>query len=236
MDMATNGTFSTTSGRQCFQPAPAGTRRRGQKSRSSQTNGCRGGRGFRQQRGGKQQEHEGIPWESATNLCTWQLQLRSGPETNPEVVNVRESREEPPQRAQDVLAFGDPGDRLDVQRVDREQRGHDSACREPARHSLEQHEQQDRVQRVQGDVDEVGRARRHAEQLDVEHVRDPRQWSAGRGKGFTTKGPARTLGRQSTRHVRVLDDERGVVIVDELKVAYWSKDNRDEYDQRGGGK
>ena len=103
------------------------------------------------------------------------------------------------------LRSDDPRDRLDVQRVQREERGDERA--RPTRRSSAAGRGTGarRVRRVQQRVDEVVAPGVEPEELDVEHVREPGQRVPVRGRGSVKAQrtpvqvrPARTCGLRET--------------------------------------
>ena len=92
---------------------------------------------------------------------------------SPGVADVRPHRQQAEHRAEQVPAFGDPGDGLDVQGVQGKDRGGESGGPAAPRRRLQHAEQQYRADRVQQRAVEVMPGRAEPEQLDVEHVRDP---------------------------------------------------------------
>jgi hypothetical protein len=118
--------------------------------------------------------------------------------------------EQEEQRAEHVLALRDPGHRLDVQRMQREEGGHERAPEARPRHPLEQAEEQERVHEVNGHARQVVPAGVEAKQLDVELVREPRQrMPVGRMSRGQRPGQGRSV--QAARDVTVLADVLRVV-------------------------
>ena len=97
------------------------------------------------------------------------------------VARVREQREDEKKSAQHILALGDPCDRFDVRGMPREQRRDRRARPRSARHTQQREKQQHGIRRVQQDVNEMLWAGTRAEQLPVEHVREPRERMPVRG-------------------------------------------------------
>ncbi len=100
------------------------------------------------------------------------------------VAGVRADGRKPEASAQYVLAFGDPGDRFHVQRVDRKQRSHQRAPPHGAGHGVQHRQQEERAGDVEPEVHQMRTAGRRAEQLGVELMRHPRQRSAGSPVGI----------------------------------------------------
>ena len=140
----------------------------------------------------------------------------------PHVGGVGPNAQHPEQSAEHVLACRDPGDGLDVQRMDREQRGDEGARSRLARHPLQDEEQCHRRKDVDRQTGQVVRARVQAGSLHVRHVREPGQRSAG-GVVRVRKGPTHGIGAQSAGDVGVLHDELAIVIVDEVEGAYFGE-------------
>ena len=87
---------------------------------------------------------------------------------------IRQKREHEEERAEHVLALGNPGHGFDVQRMQRKQRGHQGAAPDAPVRRWSSEKQQRRVRRVQqqaGQVVPPGSGRKAA----VQHVRQPRQ-------------------------------------------------------------
>ena len=134
------------------------------------------------------------------------------------VAGIGPERQQPEQGAQHVLALRDPGDRLDVQRMKREKRGRERA--RPARpgHPLQDPEEQDAVCGVQEQARQMMEARVQAEELAIEHVREPGQRvPVGRVAG--REGPPHPLETEPRSDVEIFDDVLRIVVEDELVAA-----------------
>ena len=168
----------------------------------------------------EQQQHEGQRHQHRLGHQAERIEpqhARVAPCAPPlEPARVGADREQEEERAQHVLARGDPGDRLDVQRVEGEQRRHDRAARRAAGQARQQQEQDDGVRGVKGDVHQVERSRRHAPELGVEQVREQRQRMPvvehRLGEGPGDSGPAQPLA-----DIGMLQQVCEIVIVDELE-------------------
>jgi len=128
------------------------------------------------------------------------------------VARVREQREEEKKSAQHILALGDPCDRFDVRGMPREQRRDRRAPPRPARHTQQREKQQHGIRRVQQDVNEMLRAGTRAEQLPVEHVREPRERMPVRGVAAAER--PRDAGRHDAAgQMRVVNHVLVVVVI-----------------------
>ena len=84
------------------------------------------------------------------------------------VSHIHQQREHPEQRAQHVLAPGDPRDRLDMERVQGEQGGDKGAAPGGAGQAAEQHEQQEGIGGVEQQAGQVVAGRAHPKQLTIQ--------------------------------------------------------------------
>ena len=121
-------------------------------SNSSNSSGCHQHRLCKTKR--KDREHRGVP----------------APSRPARVPGVHAEREQQKQGAEDILAFGNPRDRPDVQRMNREERCHERAPSGRARDPNEKPAQQKRVDDVDVEARQMMAAGIEAEQLHVEHV------------------------------------------------------------------
>ena len=132
----------------------------------------------------------------------------------PGVGDIAPEREETEEGAKHVLPLRDPGDGLDTQRVEGEQRGHQGAAPERARHGAEDEEEQESVDDVEAQAGEVVPPRVHPVELRVGHEREPRERHpvpevAG------GEGPRDAVHGQAGADVWVLDDVPRIVQVHE---------------------
>ena len=81
--------------------------------------------------------------------------------------------EQEEQHAQQVLALGNPGDRLHIDGVQRKKRGHHRAAAGESRGPPQHPEKQQDVQRMQQKIDDVRSGGIQAEELEVQRVREP---------------------------------------------------------------
>ena len=99
---------------------------------------------------------------------------RYRPTTGPaRVPAIRGQREEEEEHAEDVLAFRDPGHRLDIDRMQSEKRGDREAAPSQARGTLQNQKQEHRVGGMEKHVDGVLTRRVQAENLAIESMREP---------------------------------------------------------------
>ena len=91
------------------------------------------------------------------------------------ISGISQQRQHEKERAEHILAFGDPGDRFHMQRVQREERRDERAAPDRAGHAAEDLEEQEGVGDVEQKACQVVPARLHPEQLHVRHVRQPSQ-------------------------------------------------------------
>ena len=133
----------------------------------------------------------------------------------PDVRHVGGSAQQRQERAEDVLALGDPGHRLHVERVQGEERGHHGAAPGRAGERLQQGEEQCGVQGVEEDVGCVVAPGRQAEDLHVQHVGDP----GDRVPVLVAleQGPGQARGREATVDVDVPRHVVAVVEAHELE-------------------
>ena len=89
------------------------------------------------------------------------------------VARVRPQRQHEEESAEDVFAFGDPGDGFDVQRVQGEEGGDGGAAAGAAGHAGEGEEEQQRAEAMDQEADQVMAGGVEAEKLDVQHVGEP---------------------------------------------------------------
>src|ERR1051326_5106580 len=143
---------------------------------------------------------------------------------------VGEQRQHEEKGAEHVLAFGHPGNRFDVNRVEREEGRHHGAGPGSAGHSLQQEKEQHCIGRVEQKVREVMEAWIQAEHLDIQGVRKPGQGMPIRGVA-AAEGPDHSFPGQPLVNVRVLGDVKRVIEVDELATRHGPKDG-----ERRGGK
>ena len=97
------------------------------------------------------------------------------PASAPRIRQPRQRRQEPKEGGEDILTLGDPSHRLDVQRVDSEQRRNEGAPPLRARCTTQQGEEQHCVCGVQPDIYQMMGNGIDTEQLDVQHVGEPRK-------------------------------------------------------------
>ena len=119
-----------------------------------------------------------------------------------DVSRIGNKAEQEQQRAERVLAFGDPGHALNVQRVHGEERGNDRAAPERVRGLPQKQEQERAVHGMQCRADEQVCSCVAAEQLHIEHVREPREREPVSGM-HVGKRPDDSRPRQSTKHVLI---------------------------------
>ena len=131
------------------------------------------------------------------------------------VALVGQEREHPAQAGEHVLPLRHPGYGLDVKRMDGKERGNERRRAERARHARQRREQRQRAARVDDDVGPVVTGRVEAEQLAVQHVRDPRERMPVGGVAGRHR-PADVLEADAAPHVAVLAHVVGVVVVHEL--------------------
>ena len=137
-----------------------------------------------------------------------------------DIADVSPEREEAKEGAEDILAFGDPGDGFDVERVPGKKGGDEGAAPAGAGHAAQDGEKQQRVGEVQSQAGRMMAAGIECEQLAIEHVREPGQRmpiSGMRGR----ECPAEARQGQALAHHQVIGDVFGVVIIDETAVKDW---------------
>ena len=142
------------------------------------------------------------------------------------IADIGAEREQEEERAEHILALRNPGDRLDMQGMQREQRRHHEAAPEGTRHPPQQQEQQQRIGDMKPHTYQVLCPRLVAEELKVQHVGDPGQRMPVTGVA-ALECPGNVLPLQAALNVRVRSNVIRVVVVD---VAMTS--DRQEYRQR----
>ncbi|MGD0521096.1 MAG: hypothetical protein ABSA48_07550 [Terracidiphilus sp.] len=116
----------------------------------------------------------------------------------------KQSRE-PEERAQDILAFRDPGNGFDVRGMQCEKKCDHRGTPDETRHIQEQKKKQNRIGGVQAQIGHMVTAGIFAIKLPVDHVGDPRQRvPVGRMEGC--KCPLDALRGYPLLHVAVLHD------------------------------
>ena len=146
--------------------------------------------------------------QQATTATYHEAPRPPGPRT------VGAQRHQPEERAEDVLALGDPGHGLHVQRVDGEQRGCGQARAGGAGGPLQQEEEQGRGQRVEDDARRVMSGGLEPGELAVEQVGEPGDRMPVQGFG-RRECPGHVLARQALGDARVLRHVHPVVVVHE---------------------
>ena len=84
-------------------------------------------------------------------------------------------------RAEDVLTFGYPSDRFDVQRMPGEQGRHHCARPDRPRNSPKKQKEEDSIGNVEQEIEQVVTDRIQAEHLNVNCVRQPGHEQSGGG-------------------------------------------------------
>ena len=145
------------------------------------------------------------------------LQLRSGfciLASGFHVARVGPHRQQPEERAQQILALRHPRHRVHLQRMQGEQRRQDRAPPKRPRHPPEHQEDQDRIERVKQQVDQVMARRLQPEQLAVQHVGNPGQrMPVGLLAVQPSKGPTQALPRQPGLNLRIVGDIIRIVVI-----------------------
>ena len=129
------------------------------------------------------------------------------------ISQIEQHRQQPEKSAEHVLAFGNPRDGFDVQRMPGEQRRHKRAAPERAGHFFQHRQQQQRICRVQKQVRQVKPAGPEPVELRIEHQGNPGQRMpvacvAGR------KRPRDASGRQPAFDVLIVGDVIEIVVID----------------------
>ncbi len=114
--------------------------------------------------------------------------------------------------AEEVLSFCNPNDRLDIDGMQSEKRGHHCAAVDVTRCSLQHPEQQDDIQRVQEQVHVVMPRRIELKKLNIRGVRQPGQrMPVGSGEGG--EGPPHRAPMQTGLHMEIVEDVVRVIVV-----------------------
>jgi hypothetical protein len=111
--------------------------------------------------------------------------------------------------------------------MDREQGGHTCAPTDRPGQFHQNQQKQQAVADVQQEAGDVMCPSVHAKPLDIEHVADPGQRSAGR-RIRVGEGPGDVVDVEAGGDVRILYDELEVVVVDELELAGRKEDGAGE--------
>ena len=137
------------------------------------------------------------------------------------MTHVRDQRKQSEKGRERVFAFRGPCDRLHVQRMQREQRRHDRTrpdTASPARTAgcaTQKPKNQHDIRTMEQRIHEQMPARVQAEQLTVDHVRDPGQRMPVRG--VKTGERLRDTGQgQAAIYHRVFGDVIGIIEIDKL--------------------
>ena len=89
------------------------------------------------------------------------------------IPRVRPQGEEEEEGAEDIFALGNPGDGFDVQGVQGEQGGDQSARPDGTGELAEQPEQQEAIGKMQGQIHQMVACGMNAKELAIGHVREP---------------------------------------------------------------
>ena len=127
------------------------------------------------------------------------------------VACVGQEHPEEEHAAQHILALGDPGHRLDPQRVNREDERHEGAAPPHPGQRRQCSIAEQRRQGVQEHADQVMLARVQAEDLAVQHVRKPGE-RVPVGRVGLGEGPDDAVGAEAVAYARVLGDVGAVVV------------------------
>lgn len=138
------------------------------------------------------------------------------PARPPDECEIGPDREQPEQAAQDLFPFGDPNNRLDMERMDREEQRHECASPPRSGQPPQNQEQEYRVDRVKKDVSEMMPAAVQSVKTDAQHVGEPRQRKPV-GRVARPEGPRDGYWTQAIPDIEVVDDEFRVVVTGELK-------------------
>ncbi len=96
-----------------------------------------------------------------------------------------------------------------------EDRGDESAAPKHSEHSPEDEEKRDRGPNVQEEIDKMRAARIDAEELAIEHVRNPRE-RLPTGEVSVSKSPDDSSRREPAVEMRISYDVGGPIEIDEL--------------------
>jgi len=132
-----------------------------------------------------------------------------GPSSPAEKAEVEEERGEHERRGEEVLSFGHPGHRLDLDGVQGENERRQSGQRQVPGEAANQKERPEGVERVKGQVHRAKRERTQPEDGVVERVREDVQ-----GRIVADVGPGERglhVGRREPADVRVLRHVLGIV-------------------------
>ncbi len=141
------------------------------------------------------------------------------------VSGVGGHRQHRKEAAEHVLTLGDPRDRFDVQRMNREECRRERARAHTTRHPAQDQKQHADARDVEQQVDHVRRTGCESEELAVHHVRDPRQRMPVGGV-LRRECPADAAPAQTGNDFRILVDVVPVVEVDEVEVCDAGVDQR----------
>ena len=208
---------ATSSEKRAFfqrQPPPAFRAAQRPEIQQQEQRGQRHQHGLRGQSQGEKHERQGVVF----------------PPSPARVTGVGQQRQAEEERAQHILALGDPGHRFDVQRMHHEEQGRPGARPERPRGRAQPPEQQDRVGEVQQQVRQVVTPGVQAVELGIEHQGEPRQ-RVPVGPLETGPRPMPALPRQAVGDVRVFKDVAGIVEADERKAEGLTVDRQTGRDQ-----
>ena len=133
------------------------------------------------------------------------------------VARVRPQRQQKERCAEQVLAFGDPGDGVDLEGVEGEDSGEQSALPNGAGEPAEGEEDEQAVEGVDQQIDEVMAGGAESEQLAINHVGHPGQrMPVGVVAVQTAECPRDAMPGEAGLDVRVGDNVTVVVVVDEV--------------------
>src|SRR5882724_2123936 len=143
------------------------------------------------------------------------------------ITDVGRDRQNEKETAQYVLPLRHPRHRFDVQRMDRENRGHESAPPERARHLPEDKKEQRRGQGMNEDVGEMMAGWIEAVELRIHHVRNPGERMPVAGMDMAERPPD-SIPTEPAIDPRVFEDVIAVVEIDEVVAERLSEDEPDE--------
>src|SRR5579864_2293692 len=132
----------------------------------------------------------------------------------PYIGEIRSETEKQECRTHQVLALSNPGYRLNVERMHGKQDPSKEARQGCLRGGAPPQEHQHRVERMDGHIDDMKCARIQSKEADVDHVRQPCQWVPVR-RVPSRQCPAKPGPRQARSYLRIVDNVRGIVPVDE---------------------
>ena len=133
------------------------------------------------------------------------------------VMAISQERQQPEQRAQYILAFGHPGHRFHMQGMQSKHRGHKKTSPHGSRHSCQNQEDQNRVDRMEQQARKVMSPGVQTEPLTIQHVGQPGQWMPIAANRAAHR-PFDVFPCQSRLHMRIPRDITRIIVENKIVV------------------